>query len=89
MSASTVAYFCMEYGLESGFTIYAGGLGVLAGDHVKSAGDLRVPLIAIGLLWDEGYTRQAVNQAGGVDDFHPKTPRDLLRRLDARFEVTV
>ncbi len=89
MSASTVAYFCMEYGLESSFTIYAGGLGVLAGDHVKSAGDLRVPLVAIGLLWDEGYTRQAVTHHGVVEDFHPKTPRDLLHKLDVRFEVTV
>ena len=40
MTSSTVAYFCMEYGLDSKFSIYAGGLGVLAGDHVKSAGDL-------------------------------------------------
>ncbi len=79
----------MEYGLESGFTIYAGGLGVLAGDHVKSAGDLRVPLVAIGIMWDEGYTRQAVNHHGAVEDFHPKTPRDLLHETDVRFEVTV
>src|SRR6266478_2683983 len=47
-----VAYFCMEYGLDPAFPIYAGGLGILAGDHMKSAGDLRVPITGIGLFWD-------------------------------------
>lgn len=89
MSTSTVAYFCMEYGLDPKLSIYAGGLGVLAGDLVKSAGDLRVPMVAIGLLWDEGYTRQTVNAAGVVEDHHPKTSRELLTRLDVRFSVTV
>lgn len=89
MSTSTVAYFCMEYGLDPKLSIYAGGLGVLAGDLVKSAGDLRVPMVAIGLLWDEGYTRQTVNSAGAVEDHHPKTSRDLLTKLDVRFSVTV
>jgi starch phosphorylase len=53
-----VAYFCMEYGLHEEFQIYAGGLGILAGDHMKSAGDLKVPLVGIGLLWRHGYTTQ-------------------------------
>jgi glycogen phosphorylase len=89
MISSTVAYFCMEYGLDSKLSIYAGGLGVLAGDHVKSAGDLKVPLVAIGLMWDEGYTRQVVNGAGFVEDHNPKTNRELLRRLDVSFHVTI
>jgi glycogen phosphorylase len=89
MSTSTVAYFCMEYGLDPKLSIYAGGLGVLAGDLVKSAGDLRVPMVAIGLLWDEGYTRQMVNAAGGVEDHNPKTARELLTPLDVRFDVNV
>jgi starch phosphorylase len=84
-----VAYFCMEYGLDPSFPIYAGGLGILAGDHMKSAGDLRVPLIGIGLFWDEGYTRQLVGKGGVVEDHYPKTPRDALRRVDAKIEVTV
>ena len=84
----SVAYFCMEYGLDSSFPIYAGGLGILAGDHMKSVGDLRVPLTGIGLLWDEGYTRQVVGTAG-LEDQYPKTPRDAVRRVDARIEVTV
>ncbi|MGE0398632.1 MAG: alpha-glucan family phosphorylase [Kofleriaceae bacterium] len=83
-----VAYFCMEYGLDPSFPIYAGGLGILAGDHMKSVGDLRVPLTGIGLLWDEGYTRQVVG-ATGLEDQYPKTPRDAVRRVDARIEVTV
>jgi starch phosphorylase len=79
----------MEYGLDPQFPIYAGGLGILAGDHMKSVGDLRVPLIGIGLLWDEGYTRQTVGTGGAIEDHYPKTPRDALRRLDVLVEVTV
>jgi starch phosphorylase len=88
-SLPRVAYFCMEYGLDPTFPIYAGGLGILAGDHMKSAGDLHLPLIGIGLFWDEGYTRQVIGAAGAVEDQYPKTPRDALRRVDARVEVTI
>jgi glycogen phosphorylase len=79
----------MEYGLDPKLAIYAGGLGVLAGDMVKSAGDLRLPMVAVGLLWDEGYTRQTVNASGAIEDDHPKTVRELLRPLDVRFSVMV
>jgi starch phosphorylase len=79
----------MEYGLDASFPIYAGGLGILAGDHIKSVGDLRVPVTGIGLFWDEGYTRQIVAAGGAVEDQYPKTPRDAVRRLDARIEVSV
>ena len=89
MSYPRVAYFCMEYGLDPAFPIYAGGLGILAGDHMKSAGDLRVPVTGIGLLWDEGYTRQVVGAGGALEDQYPKTPRDAVRRVDARIDVTV
>jgi starch phosphorylase len=78
----------MEYGLDPSFPIYAGGLGILAGDHMKSVGDLHVPLVGIGLFWDEGYTRQVIASAG-IEDQYPKTPRDALHRVDARVEVTV
>src|SRR5574338_338532 len=88
-SCPRVAYFCMEYGLDPSFPIYAGGLGILAGDHMKSVGDLKVPLTGIGLFWDEGYTRQLIGKGGVVEDHYPKTPRDALRRVDARIEVTV
>lgn len=88
-SCPRVAYFCMEYGLDPSFPIYAGGLGILAGDHMKSVGDLRVPVTGIGLLWDEGYTRQVLGSGHAIEDQYPKTPRDAVRRVDARVEVTV
>jgi len=88
-SCPRVAYFCMEYGLDSAFPIYAGGLGILAGDHMKSVGDLRTPVTGVGLLWDEGYTRQVVAKKGGLEDQYPKTSRDAVRRIEARVEVTV
>jgi starch phosphorylase len=78
-SCPRIAYFCMEYGLDAAFPIYAGGLGILAGDHMKSAGDLRLPVTGIGLLWDEGYTRQVVGVGGVIEDQYPKTPRDAVR----------
>src|SRR5262249_53107865 len=83
-----VAYFCMEYGLDPAFAVYAGGLGILAGDHMKSAGDLHLPVTGIGLLWDEGYTRQVIGVGGAVEDQYPKTAREVLRRIDARGQVT-
>ena len=88
-SCPRVAYFCMEYGLDSSFPIYAGGLGILAGDHMKSVGDLHAPVTGIGLLWDEGYTRQVVAAGTSLEDHYPKTARDAVRRIDARVEVTV
>jgi glycogen phosphorylase len=89
LSPPRVAYFCMEFGLDPSFPIYAGGLGILAGDHMKSVGDLRVPVTGIGLLWDEGYTRQVVGAGAAIEDQYPKTPRDAVRRIDTRIEVTV
>jgi starch phosphorylase len=79
----------MEYGLDTTFPIYAGGLGILAGDHMKSVGDLRVPVTGIGLFWDEGYTRQVVGANQAIEDQYPKTARDAVRRVDARVEVSV
>jgi starch phosphorylase len=59
-----VAYFSAEFGLSECLSIFAGGLGVLAGDHVKSASDLGVPLVGVGLLYQQGYFRQYLSQAG-------------------------
>ena len=89
LSCPRVAYFCMEYGLDPAFPIYAGGLGILAGDHMKSVGDLRAPVTGVGLLWDEGYTQQVLAAKGGLEDQYPKTQRDAVRRVEARVEVTV
>jgi starch phosphorylase len=60
----SVAYFSAEFGLTECLSIFAGGLGVLAGDHLKSASDLGVPLTGIGLLYQQGYFRQYLNQSG-------------------------
>jgi glycogen phosphorylase len=59
-----VAYFCMEYGLTACLPIYSGGLGVLAGDHLKSASGLDVPLVAVGLLYNHGYFVQYLDDSG-------------------------
>lgn len=61
---SRVAYFCAEYGVHNSLPNYSGGLGILAGDHLKSASDLDVPLVAIGLLYRYGYFRQHIGHDG-------------------------
>ena len=56
-----IAYFSMEFGLSEALPIYSGGLGILAGDHLKAASDLGVPIVGIGLLYQQGYFRQILN----------------------------
>jgi len=84
-----VAYFCMEYGLHEELPLYAGGLGILAGDHIKSAGDLGLPLVAIGLLWREGYTRQKIGSDGYPYDEFPTFSLEGLEDAGVRFHVPV
>jgi starch phosphorylase len=67
-----VAYFCMEYGLHECFNIYSGGLGVLAGDHCKSASDLGLPFVGVGLLYRRGYFRQAIDADGRQQHHYPQ-----------------
>ncbi|MBC8328400.1 MAG: alpha-glucan family phosphorylase [Planctomycetes bacterium] len=59
-----LAYFCLEFGVHESLRIYSGGLGILAGDHLKSASDLNLPLVAVGLYYRKGYLRQGLNQGG-------------------------
>ncbi len=59
-----IVYFCAEYGLHESLPLYSGGLGVLAGDHLKSASDLALPLVAVGLLYREGYLKQQLATGG-------------------------
>ena len=73
-----VAYFSMEFGLHESLPIYSGGLGVLAGDHLKSASDLGVPLIAIGLLYQEGYFQQQLDHSGWQFDLDEDNTPDHL-----------
>jgi starch phosphorylase len=64
LNARPVAYFSAEFGLHESIPIYSGGLGILAGDHLKSASDLGVPLIGVGLYYDQGYFRQRLDSGG-------------------------
>jgi starch phosphorylase len=82
-----VAYFCMEYGLNSGLPIYAGGLGVLAGDYLKAAKDLQLPMVGIGMLWRHDYTEQFVGEDGWPYDIYPNYDYDFVK--DTRITVKV
>ncbi len=62
--ARPVAYFSAEFGLHESLPIYSGGLGILAGDHIKSASDLGIPLVGVGLYYDQGYFRQRLDVKG-------------------------
>lgn len=61
---ASIAYFSMEFGLDVGLPIYSGGLGILAGDHLKSVSDLGIPLTGVGLLYQKGYFQQYLNSDG-------------------------
>ncbi len=90
--SNPVAYFCAEYGVHNSLPIYSGGLGILAGDHLKSASDLNVPLVAVGLLYRFGYFRQSIAHNGWqeeryVDGFGPDSEMALepVREPDGTF----
>ncbi|CEK19486.1 alpha-glucan family phosphorylase [Chthonomonas calidirosea] len=67
-----IAYFCMEFGLTECLPIYSGGLGVLAGDHLKSASDLGLPLVGVGLLYQQGYFKQTLSPDGWQQETYPE-----------------
>ena len=67
-----IAYFSAEYGIADCLSIYSGGLGILSGDHLKSASDLKIPLVAVGLLYQEGYFRQYLNADGWQQETYPE-----------------
>ncbi|MBT0651593.1 glycosyltransferase family 1 protein [Geomobilimonas luticola] len=66
------AYFSMEFGIHESLPIYSGGLGILAGDHLKSASDLGIPLCGVGLLYRQGYFRQYLNIEGWQQEYYPE-----------------
>jgi glycogen phosphorylase len=68
-----VAYFSAEFGLHESLPVYSGGLGVLAGDHIKSASDLDIPLVGIGLFYGQGYFRQRLDANGWQREEYLKT----------------
>jgi len=86
-----VAYFCMEYGLQSDFKLYAGGLGILAGDHLKAAKELGMPLVGIGILWKQGYTEQHIGEDGYPYDAYRNYTRkyDFLKDTGVKVKVKI
>ncbi|MCC6962187.1 MAG: alpha-glucan family phosphorylase [candidate division Zixibacteria bacterium] len=73
-----IAYFSAEYGLTESLPIYSGGLGVLAGDHLKSASDLGLPLVGVGLLYQRGYFQQYLNADGWQGEYYPELDFSML-----------
>jgi starch phosphorylase len=92
-----IAYFSPEFGITSVLPQYSGGLGILAGDHLKSASDLGVPIIGVGLLYRHGYFRQSLSRDGWQQEWYPvidpdELPLRLLRQPDdtpARITIAV
>ena len=66
-----IAYFSLEYGIHESIPIFSGGLGVLAGDHLKAASDMNLPLVAVGLLYRQGYFRQVLDRTGMQTEHYP------------------
>jgi starch phosphorylase len=82
-----IAYFCAEFGVHECLPFYSGGLGILAGDHLKSASDLGVPLVGVGLLYQKGYFRQYLNVEGWQQEMYVENdfynmPLELVRGSD-------
>jgi starch phosphorylase len=72
------AYFCAEFGIHNSLPLYSGGLGILAGDHLKSASDLNLPLVAVGLFYRFGYFRQRLSQDGWQEEIYRENHSDEL-----------
>jgi starch phosphorylase len=94
---ASIAYFSPEFGITSVLPQYSGGLGILAGDHLKSASDLGVPIVGVGLLYRHGYFRQSLSREGWQQETYPVIdpdglPLSLLREPDgssARISIAV
>ncbi|QSZ28098.1 alpha-glucan family phosphorylase [Aceticella autotrophica] len=84
-----VAYFCMEYGLHTDFKLYAGGLGILAGDYLKISKELNLPLIGIGILWKQGYVEQFIENNGFLYDAYHNYKYDFLKDTGIKVKVRI
>ena len=88
-SLPRVAYFCMEYALHSDFKMYAGGLGILAGDYMKGAKDHGFPIVGIGIKWKQGYTDQRITPEGKALDTYPIYQYPFLKDTGVTVTVTI
>lgn len=84
-----VAYFCMEYALQSDFKMYAGGLGILAGDYLKGAKDHKFPIVGVGIKWKQGYTDQRLSPEGKPIDTYPIYEYPFLKDTGVTVSVTI
>ena len=83
-----IAYFSAEIGISSSLPTYSGGLGILAGDHIKASGDIGLNMCAITLLYREGYFKQRIDEEGIQTETYPRfDPYPLLKKLDVRFTL--
>ena len=83
-----IAYFSAEIGISSSIPTYSGGLGVLAGDHIKAAGDANLSMCAITLLYKEGYFKQRIDEDGVQTETYPRfDPNPLIKQIDLRFSL--
>ncbi len=85
----TVAYFCMEYGIDQSLRLYAGGLGILAGDYVKAAGSLKLPMVAVGLMYQYGYYDQIIGSNGHVAIQYTQRNYNFIKDTGIRVDVQV
>ena len=85
-----IAYFSMEIGIHSSIPTYSGGLGVLAGDTIKSCADLKVPIVAVTILYEKGYFLQKLDTQGNQQELSVKwNPKDLLKLLPNKVTVQI
>ncbi|MBU0717028.1 MAG: alpha-glucan family phosphorylase, partial [Planctomycetes bacterium] len=94
-ASGCIAYFSFEYGIHESIRVYSGGLGVLAGDHLKAASDLHLPLVAVGLLYRQGYFQQRLDAEGWQLEHYPENEinffpvQKMMNAEGQQLEVTV
>ncbi|MDD3224248.1 MAG: alpha-glucan family phosphorylase [Clostridium sp.] len=88
-SLPKIAYFSMEYGLDSNFKTYAGGLGILAGDYLKGAKDMNLPIVGIGIKWKQGYGEQMIDENGHPFDAYHNYNYDFLKDTGIKISVKI
>jgi starch phosphorylase len=81
MMPNHVAYFSAEFGIDETVPIYSGGLGILAGDHIKAANDLGLPLIGVGIYYHKGYFQQRISEEGVQEHLYPEIEAAKLPAL--------
>lgn len=85
----SVAYFCMEYGLDVSMKTYAGGLGILAGDYIKGAKDHSYPMVALGIKWKQGYSDQKIDENGKPYDTYHNNDYDFLKDTGVKVSLKI